>query len=520
MLKRRDLLKIAAGSVAAAASLDAPFVLAQGTAAPSGAPAGEPTPAQFDPASIVDLARALSKKPYRAPSSAMPDGFANLNQDAYAGIRAKPESKIWAGENIGFVLEPMHRGSVFNAPMGVSLIENGFERRLTYSTDLFDFGKITPPATVGDIGFSGIRLLVPFEGDLREVAVFQGASFFRARASFQLFGTVARGLSIRTADPRGEETPAFRQVWIEKPNLATNAIVIHALLDSESVTGAYRFTMRPGDATIIDTECTLFARVNVDHYGLATMASTFVYGPLDRRRDDIRPSVHEIGGLQILNGNDEWIWRPVSNRETLQASAFVDTNPKGFGFLQRERNFSAYQDDVAHWEWRPSLWIEPIGEWGAGEVTLVEIPSESEVNDNMVAYWRPKAPLTAGSETSFAYRQFWCWQAPSRPPMAQVAASRSGRSTGGQPGGKRRRFLVDFSGDIFIDPQRSQEITPNLTASPGTISSVRSFLDRDRKSMRVIFDMDAGADTWSELRLVLESQGKPISETWLYRWTP
>jgi glucans biosynthesis protein len=153
-------------------------------------------------------------------------------------------------------------------------------------------------------------------------------------------------------------------------------------------------------------------------------------------------------------------------------------------------------------------------------VTLVEIPSESEVNDNMVAYWRPKTPLSAGSETSFAYRQFWCWQAPNRPPMAQVAASRSGRATGGQASGKRRRFLVDFSGDIFADAQRSQEITPNLTASPGTISSVRSFLDRDRKSMRVIFDMDAGAETWSELRLVLESQGKPISETWLYRWTP
>ena len=520
MLERRDLLKIAAGSVAAAASWDVPLVLAQGAGAPLSPPAPEPTPAQFDPASVVDLARALSKKPYKAPNGALPEAFSNLSQEAYAGIRSKPENQIWATENTGFVLEPLHRGSVFSAPMGVSIIENGFERRLAYTPDLFDFGKITPPANVSDIGFSGIRLLVPFEGELREVAVFQGASFFRARASFQLFGTVARGLSIRTADPRGEETPAFRQVWIEKPNLATNAVVIHALLDSDSVTGAYRFTLRPGDATIIDTECTLFARVNVDHYGLATMASTFVYGPLDRRRDDIRPAVHEINGLQILNGNDEWIWRPVSNRETLQASAFVDTNPKGFGFLQRERNFSAYQDDVSHWEWRPSLWIEPIGEWGAGEVTLVEIPSESEVNDNMVAYWRPKTPLSAGSETSFAYRQFWCWQAPNRPPMAQVAASRSGRATGGQASGKRRRFLVDFSGDIFADAQRSQEITPNLTASPGTISSVRSFLDRDRKSMRVIFDMDAGAETWSELRLVLESQGKPISETWLYRWTP
>ncbi len=521
MLKRRDLLKFAAGSVAAVAAFEAPRALAQDGPQTPAATGPEPTPAQFDPGSVVDMARNLSKKPYKAPAAALPDAFANLSQEAYAGIQSKPEGRIWASDNTGFVLEPLHRGSVFSAPLAISVIENGFERRLAYAPEQFEFGKLTPPANPGEIGFSGFRLLVPFENEQREVAVFQGASFFRARASYQLFGTVARGLSIRTADPRGEETPTFRQVWIEKPNLAANAIVIHALLDSESVTGAYRFTLRPGDATIIDTECTLFARVNVDHFGIATMASTFVYGPLDRRRDDIRPAVHEINGLQILNGNNEWIWRPVSNRETLQASAFVDTNPKGFGFLQRERNFGAYQDDVAHWEWRPSLWIEPIGEWGAGEVTLVEIPSESEVNDNMVAYWRPKAPLTAGSETSFAYRQFWCWQAPSRPPLAQVAASRSGRaSTGGQSGGKRRRFLVDFAGDVFADPQRNAEITPNLTASPGTISSVRSFLDRDRKSMRVIFDMDAGNDALSEMRLVLESQGKPVSETWLYRWTP
>jgi len=516
MLKRRDLLKIAAGSFAVASALGPERALAQ---AQNGGPA-EPTPAQFDPASIVDLARSLSKKPYRAPTLPLPEAFSNLTPEAYSSIGSRPENQIWAADNTGFVIEPLHRGSVFSAAMSINVIENGFERRLVYTPDLFEFGKITPPANAGDLGFSGIRLLVPFEGNLREVAIFQGASFFRARASYQLFGAIARGLSIRTADPRGEETPAFRALWIEKPNLASNAIVIHALLDSESVTGAYRFTLRPGDATIIDTECTLFARTNVEHYGIATMAGTYVYGPLDRRRDDIRPSVHEVQGLQILNGNNEWVWRPVANRETLQGSAFVDTNPKGFGFLQRDRAFAAFQDDVAHWEWRPSLWIEPIGDWGSGEVTLVEIPSESELNDNMVAYWRPKAPLIAGAEASFAYRQFWCWQAPNRPPLAQVAVSRSGRATGGPAGGKRRRFLVDFSGDIFADPQRASEINPNLTAAPGTLSNLRTFLDKDRKSMRVVFDMDAGNDTLSELRLVLEAQGKPISETWLYRWTP
>jgi glucans biosynthesis protein len=519
MFKRRDLLKLAAGSVAAAV-VDSASAQAQAPApaqAPASAPEQQPQP--FDAGRILDMARDLAKRPYKAPSAPLGDPFASLTYDLYVGIKSKPENYIWTNDNTGFVIEPLHRGFIFSAPMQINVVENGFERRLTYATELFEFGKLAVPQNVGDIGFSGFRILLPRDGGLSEVAIFQGASFFRARANDQNFGAVARGLSIRTADPRGEETPTFRAIWIEKPTLAGNAIVMHALLDSESVTGSYRFTLRPGDATIIDTECTLFARTNIDHYGIATMAGTYVFGPLDRRRDDIRPAVHELSGLQMLNGAGEWLWRPVTNRETLQVSAFVDNNPHGFGFLQRERNFQQYQDDVQRWELRPSLWIEPIGDWGPGEVTLVEIPSESEVNDNMVAYWRAKQPLTAGSEISYAYRQFWCWQSPNRPPLAQVALSRSGRATG-QQGSRRRRFLVEFTGDILADLQRTPEINANLNASPGAVSSVRTFLDRDRKSMRVIFDMDAGSENLSELRLLLESQGKPISETWLYRWTP
>lgn len=518
MFKRRDLLKLAATSAAALTANVHP-VLVPGARAQTPA-ASEGGPAPFDPGAIVDLARNLAKRPWRAPPAPLPDPFGNLNYDLYTGIKSRPENLIWANENVGFALEPLHRGFIYSAPMAISIIENGVERKLSYAPDLFEFGKLSVPGTVGDIGFSGVRVLLPRDGGLNELAIFQGASFFRARAQGQNFGAVARGLSIRTADPRGEETPFFRAMWIEKPTLAGNALIIHALLESESVAGAYRFTLRPGDATIIDTECTIFARANIDHYGIATMAGTYVFSPLDRRRDDIRPAAHEVHGLQMFNGKDEWLWRPVSNRETLQVSAFVDTNPHGFGFLQRERNPNLYLDDAQRWDMRPSLWIEPIGDWGAGEVTLVEIPSESEVNDNIVAYWRPKQPLLAGGEATFAYRQFWCWQPPNRPALAQATMSRSGRMGGGPQNIRRRRFLVEFNGDILGDPQRSPEIQTNINATTGAISSVRTFLDRERKSLRVIFDMDAGSDVLSELRLLLESNGKPISETWLYRWTP
>jgi glucans biosynthesis protein len=523
LFERRDVLKFAIGGLAAPA---AAFVGRNASAQAQQSPAAPvesqpPAPPPFDHANVIQMARDLSKQPYKAPSSPLPEVFASLNYDGYVGIKNKPNSGVWAGSHLGFALEPLHRGFIFSTPMQINLVENGAVHTLAYDPSAFDFGRLTPPANPQDIGFSGFRVLQEHDnGGFTEVAIFQGANFFRALARGQNFGTFARGLSIRTADPRGEEFPLFRAVWIERPMLADNTLIIHALLDSDSVAGAYRFTMRPGDATIIDTECTLFPRVALDRFGLATMTAASLFGPIDRRRaDDIRPAVAELTGLQMLTGAGEWVWRPVSNRETLQISAFVDENPSGFGFLQRDRDFDHFQDDDQHWEMRPSLWIEPLGDWGKGSVTLVEIPSTSEVNQNVIAYWQPNAPLTAGSETSFAYRQFWCWSPPSSPALASVVDSRGGRAPGGGTNSRRRRFLVEFSGNMFAGTQHASDITPVLNTSAGSMLGIRTFLSRDRKSFRVLFDMDPGSEPLVELRLLLQAQGNPISETWLYRWT-
>ncbi len=205
---------------------------------------------------------------------------------------------------------------------------------------------------------------------------------------------MARGLTLKAGDPKGEEFPQFRAFWIEQPSAQSDRLVIHALLDSESVCGAYRFTVRAGDVSIIDTEITLFPRAPVENYGIGGMTTTYLFGANDRRGvDDVRPSVFESSGLQIKNGNEEWIWRPLQNPDTLQISAFVDPSPRGFGLLQRERDYSAFLDDDQNFERRPSLWIEPIGEWGPGLVQLIEIPTDNEINDNVLCYWRPKQPL-------------------------------------------------------------------------------------------------------------------------------
>jgi glucans biosynthesis protein len=511
-ISRRDML-----TIGAAGALVAPF----GGAGRARAQFAPPPPIppvdlqRFTMESVVAMARDLSRKPFVAPQADLPAPFSGLSYEQYVGIRARPGSALWAFDGLPFQIELLHRGAMFSQQVGMFVVENGLARPLGYDPAAFEFGKLAVPSRLPSLGFSGLRVLrTRPDGPPLECALVQGATSIRAMARGQNFGVISRALAIRTADPRGEEIPFFRSIWIERPGVAATALVFTALLDSESATGAFRFTLRPGDVTVTDVEATLFPRVALDNVGLAPMQGTSLFGPLDRRRfDDIRPAVYETSGLSMRTGADEWLWRPVSNRESLQISAFVDRDPKGFGLVQREREFERFFDDDQHWELRPSLWIEPIGEWGEGAVQLAEIPAEAEANDNIIAYWRPKAALAAGSEHSFAYRQLWCWDPPDPPQLAVATQSRSGRA-----GGRRRRFIVEFTGAVFGEPM--SELRADVTVNPGQLTSLRSFLVRDRKRMRVVFDIDPGGEDSSEIRLVILGDGKPVSETWLYRWTP
>lgn len=471
---------------------------------------------RFDASLVVEAARMLSRRPM-VPLSAsdLPDGYATLPYDQYVGIRAQPGGMIWGGENRGFTIEPMHRGYVFSAPVSLFTIEDDVVRRVSYDRGKFDYGKVTPPPAGQDLQFSGFRVATGLERPF-EVAIFQGATFFRSLARGQNFGAIARALILRPGETRGEEIPFFRAYWIERPSPASGALIIHALLDSESVAGAVRMTLRPGDITLIDVEMTLFARQNLDHVGFGCTMGTFFSGPQSRRGfDDIRPAVHEVSGVQMQNGGGEWIYRPVSNPANLQVSSFQDSNPRGFGLVQRERDPNWFLDSDQRFELRPSVWVEPLGEWGAGSVQLLEIPSDSELNDNIISYWRPRQPIAAGSETTLAYRQSWCWQPPDRPALATALWMRQGRGSQG----RRRRFMIDFVGDRLADPAIVTATRALVTATQATVHGLRLWPYPERKTMRVVFEVEPGSENLSELRLVLDAGGQPISETWLNRWT-
>ncbi|MBB3931708.1 glucans biosynthesis protein [Kaistia hirudinis] len=521
-LTRRQLLS-SAGAAAATAlvgSLPAP-AFAQATNAPASLTADGP----FTRSTVSEIARRLSRVPYAAPTSRLPDVLKNLTYDQYRDIRFKPSVAVWANSGLPFQLQLFHPGFYFKEPIEVAIVQDGKAKHLPYSTDMFDFGPLVPKGIPNDdFGFAGIRIhgLLNRPDYFDEIVVFQGASYFRSLGKGQAYGISARGLAVKTAEPEGEEFPIFRAFWIETPLKDSETIVLYALLDSPSVTGAYRFTIRPGMPTTMDIEADLFPRVDLAKFGLAPCTSMFFFGPNDRIGvDDFRPEVHDSDGLMILNGRGERLWRPLSNPSTLQISAFVDAGMRGFGLIQRDREFVTYQDLEAVYEKRPSLWVEPVGDWGQGAVTLVEIPTNSEIHDNIVAYWQPKDAIPAGSEYSFAYRLSWGGDPAFAPGGMVVSDTMIGRALI-EDDGPARRFVIDFAPQQLLDGKPAPEPKATVTTSEGTVSNVVVMPNPQigqGQGWRVHFELDPGKASLIELRVVLTfPDGRP-SETWVYRWT-
>ncbi|MFN3657870.1 MAG: glucan biosynthesis protein [Pseudolabrys sp.] len=470
----------------------------------------------FDAHGVRRLAQELAQKAYKAPDTSLTNGLKDVDYDAYRSIRFRPERALWRGENVPFQVQFFHRGFIFKDRIEVYEVSGGRARPIAYSPDLFDFGKVKPPPADARDNFAGFRLHAPINRNdyFDEVGVFLGASYFRAVAKGQVYGISARGLSIRTADPKGEEFPAFRTFWIEKPAAQTNSIVVHALLDSPSAAAAFRFTIRPGAATIYDTEMALYPRSDLAQAGIGSNTSMFFFGANDRVEvDDFRPAVHDSDGLAIRNGRGEHIWRPLCNPRDLQVSYFGDVNPRGFGLIQRERDFFAYEDLESHFEKRPSLWVEPIGDWGEGAVQLVEIPTKEEIHDNIIAFWRPKEPLKAKSEHIFTYRLHWGAGHPNPDKLAQFVKTRVGAAPEG-----RRRFVLEATGARLADADPAG-FKATVAADKGEIKNLVLQPNPLTGGLRVSFELDTRKEPLIELRAQVMRQEEPVSEVWIYRWT-
>ncbi|MGL4263581.1 MAG: glucan biosynthesis protein G [Afipia sp.] len=470
----------------------------------------------FGSSRVRQLARDAAGKEFVSPDSKLPDAFKDLDYDHYRAIRFLPEHALWHGEKLPFEVQFFHRGFFYKNRVDIYEVVDGQATKIQYRPDYFSFGETKPPPPDADLGFAGFRIHAPINRPdyYDEVCVFLGASYFRAVAKGEIYGLSARGLSINTGEAKGEEFPLFKAFWIEKPAPNATSIVVHALLDSKSAAASYRFTIRPGATTVFDVEMSLYPRVDLDHAGLAPMTSMFFFGPNDRNDvDDFRPAVHDSDGLAIYNGQGEQLWRPLSNPRDLQISTFADLNPHGFGLMQREKNFFAYEDLESQFERRPSLWVEPIGDWGEGSVQLIEIPTKEEIHDNIAGFWHPKSALQAKGEHNFTYRLHWGPDAPKSHALARF--SRTGIGIRGD----NKLFVLDLIGDILksVDPKK---VKGAVSAEKAEIKNIVTQPNPDTGGWRLSFEMPIKDKTPVELRASLMQDDKALSEVWVYRWAP
>ncbi|MGE0373582.1 MAG: glucan biosynthesis protein [Gammaproteobacteria bacterium] len=500
-MRRRDMLQ-------AGAAL--PLFLLAGQAGPSQV---EP----FDGSTVRGYARQLAQAPFKPPSQDLPDVLAKLDYQDYRAIRFDPARALWHDLGVRFSAQFFHRGFLYKDRVDIYEVVDGRAMPILYRPDLFTYDRGTLPT--GDFGFAGFRLHYPINRpDYQdEVCAFLGASYFRAVAKGQGYGLSARGLALKTADQGGEEFPLFRAFWLERPAPNADLVVVHALLDSVSAAASFRFTIRPGEATIFDTEMALYPRVDITQAGVAPLTSMFMFDANDRTGvDDWRPAVHDSLGLELRTGRDERIWRPLTNPRELQVSAFGDNGPRGFGLMQRKRALTDFEDLESRYEKRPSLWVEPIGDWSAGAVHLIEIPSDREVNDNIVAFWRPREPLRAKGEYLMSNRLHWCWAAPDAPKIAAVAQTRSGMAWER----KHRQFVIDFAGPPLAPWTGTNPPGLEVVVDKGRVVNATAQPIPERDGWRVSIELDPGGNKVVELQTRLMDGERPVTEKWMYRWTP
>ena len=470
----------------------------------------------FSRDAMVSQAARLAQADYSPPPK-VPQNWVDLTYDQYRGINFKPQSALWKDTERPFNVEFFAPGLYFPSPISVSVVEDGMAQPVLFSKEAFRLASLVPELPFDEsVGYSGFRIKAAINDPVRkdEFVVFQGASYFRAVGRHQFYGLSARGLAINTADPSGEEFPDFRSFWIEGGERGSKDITIHALMDSPSVTGLYSFKIVPGVATEMDVKASLFPRRELTHVGLGAETSMFLFDETNRNKfDDFRPAVHDSDGLLIENGAGETLWRPLANPRNLQVSSFVDDNPKGFGLLQRPRDFADYADLEAKYHKRPGLWVTPGEDWGKGAVTLVEIPADREIYDNIVAYWRPRKALPAGQEYRFSYRLAWCETPPVDPTLPKVVNTRMGkRFLGG------RIATIDFAPTERL-PEDLSKITRHVSSNRGEVSEGILQRNPNTGGVRLAFTFDPGKAKSMELRAQLMVDGKKVSEVWLYRWT-
>lgn len=472
---------------------------------------------------VIEKARKLSQEPYQEPKGQVPDWLLKLNYDRWRDIRFRSDRALWRDRKLPFQVQFFHPGLFYDRVVRIDVVKTGVVTPLKFSPSLFDYGNNDFASRVPqELGFAGFRVHYPIKRRdyYDEVIVFLGATYFRAVGRDDVFGLSARGVAIDTAEAHGEEFPWFREFWLVTPDPNAKELTIYALLDSARLAGAYRFIVAPGEQTAVKVDQRLFLRREIHKLGIGALTSMFYHGENTARWfDDWRPEVHDSDGVLLSFPTGEWLWRPLDNPKTLNVSSLQSDNPRGFGLVQRDRSFEHYQDLETRSELRPSTWIVPDGDWGAGRVELVEIPTNADTNDNAVLYWVPAKGPTPTDPGTYSYTMYWYGEDATRPPGGRVVATRrdSGTIEGAQ------RLVIDFQG-------KQLDAIPADRILRGVVTIIGGDESGELLDQHVVKNTITGGWRLSfqvrpkkrplELRAFLEEGGETLTETWSYAILP
>lgn len=477
----------------------------------------------FDFARLRERAQALAAKPHVPPRADVPEWLRKLSYDELRRIEFDGRESLWHREKLPFQVQFLHPGFLYDKTVRLHEVRGSRTAAIPFRREYFNYRALNVGELPATLGFAGFRVMFPYGGAGQphlEAGSFLGASYFRFLPAGSAYGLSARGIAVNTAEPGPEEFPAFTEFWLERPAADAKSLALHALLDGESVAGAYRFAIAPGETTLLHVKAVLFLRKTPKVLGLAPLTSMFWRGENSvARSEDFRPEVHDSDGLLMHNGRGEWIWRPLDNPRHLRVASFSDENPRAFGLLQRDRDFEHYQDLEASYHARPGAWIEPVGNWGRGAIRLVELPTADEFNDNIVAFWSPEKLPPPGEAIELEYRLHW-FRDRIKPPAGFVRATRHGKAAYYEPG--LERFVVDFDGGELPSLGAEAKVEHVLSVGEGAkLNHATVQKNPINGTWRVAFTIRPdGSGRPVELRCFLRRAPHVLTETWSYLWQP
>jgi len=496
--------------------------------------------------SVARLAEARAQEVFQDRRGSLPPELnaETLNYDRYRELRFQPDQALWRKDSRPFWAEFFHPGYIYQEPVQLhEFTAEGYTQPIRFAPDFFDYTRVPGlrEKIPADAGYAGFKLLHALNAPDRmdELAVFQGASYFRLLGRGSRYGQSARGLALNCGE--GEEFPIFTDFWLGKPPPGATEITLFALLDSRSLTGAYRFILRPGQTSTAEIDAVLFRRseslvraaceaqkvpfVPLKTIGLAPLTSMFWFGEnTEDKPDDYRTEVHDTDGLLLQLDNDETVWRPLHNpprHHLIRHSVFAADHPKAFGLLQRDREYLNYHEISNLYHLTPSMMIRPKGRWGEGQVRLVEIGTISEYEDNIVAFWNPATLPQPGEAFRFGYflESATGGEEKLSPHFVQ------GTRLGADPANPRiRDIVIDFAGGFVstLAADAPPVAVPSCPEGMGHFSQAVVLKNDHENSWRVFLKFEPAPDLKDPvpLRCTLKQGDTVLTETWDYLWNP